>query len=321
MKFETPLFVIMICVLAWSLTSVLGRIILLEYNLAPATFTFIQMLSGGFALVLLNPKRIKSIGFVPLKQLHTWGFGSFRVISASFYSGSFLYLTATNTAFLGGTAISLSVIFVWLLLGRKPKWIELPGHIVLLISWYFLAMEIDGQFSNPGIWLLLVSQVFITFAIILGETHPLNQNNNSGDTLYLTGMLLVASAVILLSLSYAASLVEAQLPADYYPILRGHIAGFVLRDMFNPYAWICGFLTGASFRAAAIYYSLRAVKLASSEFYLGSMAMMPFVNMGLEAIATRLGYLPYMALEPKLIMYGIILSAASFYISFFKRGK
>lgn len=321
MKFETPLFVIVICVLSWSLTSVLGRVILLEYNLAPATFTFIQMLSGGFALVLLSPSRIKTIGFKPLKQLHTWGFGSFRVMSASFYTSSFLYLTATNTAFLGGTAISFSVLFVWLLLGRKPKWIELPGHIVLFVFWYLLAMEIDGQFSNPGIWLLLVSQVFITFAIILGETHPLNQNNNSGDTLYLTGILLVASAVILLSLSYVAALINARLPLDYYPILRGHIAGFVLRDMFNPYAWICGFLTGASFRAAAIYYSLRAVKLASSEFYLGCMALMPFANMGLEAIVIKLGYLPDVALEPKLIMYGTILSAASLYISYFKRSK
>ena len=298
-----------------------GRAVLIEYNLAPATFVFIQMLSGGTALILLSPKRIKSIGLKPLKQYHTWAFGAFRVISASFYVGSFLYLSATNTAFLGGLNVTASVLYVWFLLGRKPKWIELPGHVVIVIAWVLMVKEIDGGFSNPGIWFLLISIFIITIAITLGETHPLNQNNNSGDTFYLTGMVLVASAAILLSLSYAASLFEAQLPADFYPVLRSHVTGFVLKDFFNPYAWIWGFVTGATFRAAAIYYSLRSVNLTSSEFYLGTMALMPFSNMALEALLIEFNYLPDVALDPYQIFFGSIMCVASFYIIYFKRSK
>lgn len=321
MKFETPLFVTIACILSWSLISVVGRGVLIEYSLAPATFVFIQMVSGGLALVLLSPKRIKEIGFAPLKHFHTWAFGGLRIISASFYVGSFLYISATNTAFLGASNVTWSVLYVWFLLGRKPKWIEVPGHIVIAIFWVFFALEINGGFSNPGVWLLLISQAIITIAITLGETHPLNQNNKSGDTLYLTGMVLVASAVILLGLSYLASLLEASLPNNFYPVLRNHIAGFVLKDFLNPYAWGWGFLTGATFRAAAIYYSLRSVKLTSSEFYLGTMGLMPFVNMALEALATNWGYLPHSALDAQQIMFGTVMCAASLYIIYFKRNK
>lgn len=321
MKFETPLFVTIACILSWSLISVVGRAVLIEYNLAPATFVFIQMVSGGLSLVLLSPKRIKLIGFEPLKHFHTWAFGGLRIISASFYVGSFLYISATNTAFLGASNITFSVLYVWFLLGRKPKWVELPGHLIIAIAWIYFAMGMEDGFNNPGIWLLLVSQFVITIAITLGETHPLNQNNNSGDTFYLTGMVLVASALILLILSYAASIFETSLPADFYPILRDHIAGFVLQDFFNPYAWVWGFLTGATFRAAAIYYSLRSVKLTSSEFYLGTMALMPFSNMAFEAVAIEWDFLPYKALDAQQIFYGSIMCAASLYIIYFKRNK
>lgn len=321
MKFETPLFVTIACILSWSLISVVGRAVLLEFSLAPATFVFIQMISGGLALVLLSPKRIQSIGFAPLKHFHTWAFGGLRIVSASFYVGTFLYISATNTAFLGASNVTWSVLYVWFLLGRKPQWVEVPGHIVILVTWVLLALQFDGQFSNPGIWLLLISQFVITIAITLGETHPLNQNNNSGDTLYLTGMVLVVSAIILLFLSYTASLVESQLPSDFYPVVREHIARFVLKDFLNPWAWFWGFLTGATFRAAAIYYSLRSVKLTSSEFYLGSMALMPFVNMALEALLIKFNYLPNVALDPYQILFGSILCAASLYIIYFKRSK
>lgn len=321
MKFETPLFVTIACILSWCLISVVGRAVLIEYNLAPAMFVFIQMISGGLSLVLLSPKRIRDIGFSPLKHFHTWAFGGLRIVSASFYVGSFLYFSATNTAFLGASNVTLSVLYVWFLLGRKPKWIEVPGHIVIAVAWFFFARDVDDGFSNPGIWLLLASQVIITIAITLGETHPLNQNNNSGDTLYLTGMVLFASAVILLALSYLASIFEATLPADFYPVLRSHITGFVLKDFLNPYAWGWGFLTGATFRAAAIYYSLRSVKLTSSEFYLGTMALMPFVNMAFEALAAYWEYLPHSVLDAEQIILGTIMAAASMYIVYFKRSK
>lgn len=300
---------------------VLGRIILLEYHLAPATFTFIQMLSGGFVLMMLSAKRIKSIGITPLKQIHTWAFGGLRVLSASLYVGSLVYLSATNLAFLGPIAVTLSVLFVWVALKRQPRFIEIPGHIVILIACYFLILRLDEQFNNPGVWLLFASEVLITMAIIFGERHPLNQSNNSGDTLYLTGMVLLASAAILLTLSYVTSLFEAQLPDDFFPHIRGHIAQFALKDFFNPYAWGLGFLTGALFRSAAIYYSLRSVKLTSTEFYLGSMALMPYINLVFEYLAMRLGYLPLTELNPMVLMWGTIGSLASVYIIFFKRTK
>lgn len=321
MKIETPLFVTIACALSWGILTVLGRIILLEYQLAPATFAFVQMFSGGLVLVLLSAKRIRSIGIAPLKQLHTWAFGGFRVLSASLYVGSLVYLTATNLAFLGALAVTLSVTFVWISLKRQPKIIEVPGHIVILIASYFLVMQLDGQFSNPGVWLLFGSEILIAIAIIFAEKHPLNQNNDSGDTLYLTGMVLLASATTLFILSYAMSLFEAQLDADFYPEIRQHITGFVLRDFFNPYVWGFGFLTGALFRSSAIYYSLRSVNLTSSEFYLGSMALMPYINMVFEYLAMKLGILPQTNFEPIVLFWGTVASLASIYIIFFKRSK
>ncbi|MCJ8323185.1 MAG: EamA family transporter [Rhizobiales bacterium] len=321
MKLETPIFVTFAAILTWSLLSVSGRVILLKYSLAPATFVFIQMLSGGMALVLLSPKRIKTIGLMPLTQYHTWAFGGFRVVAASFYAGALIYLSAANLSFMGASNVTMSVLYVWFVLNRKPTLRELPGHIIIVIMWVLLALQFDGQFNNPGIWLLLVSQFIITIAITLGETHPLNQSNNSGDTFYLTGMVLVASAAILLSLSYIASRFESQLPSDFYPTIRAHVAGFILEDLLNPAAWLLGIITGVSFRAAAIYYSLRAVKLTSSEFYLGSMAFMPFTNMALEDIAMRFGFLPTVKLEFYQILFGSIICAASLYIIYCKRAK
>lgn len=190
-----------------------------------------------------------------------------------------------------------------------------------MIACYFMVLRFDEQFNNPGVWLLLSSEIFIAIAIIFSEKHPLNQNNNSGDTLYLTGMVLLASASILLVLAYIASLFEAQLPADFFPQIRSHIARYVLKDFFNPYAWGLGFLAGALLRSAAIYYSLRAVKLTSTEFYLGSMALMPYVNLMFEYLAMRWGYLPEVELDPNILTLGTIACLASLYIIIFKRTK
>lgn len=321
MKIETPLFVTIMCASSWGILVVFSRIILLEYNIAPATFVFIQMLSGGVILTLISHKRIKTIGLMPLKQLHTWGFGFFRVLSASFYVGALVYVSATNVAFMGATTVIMSVILVWIFLKRKPKLIELPGHVIIIIVMYYFVMRLDGQFFNPAVWMLLISQVIISIAIIIGETHPLNHKNSKGDTLYLTGMVFIVSAFMLLSLSYVGSIFEAQLPDDFYPEIRGHITRFVLQDIFNPYAWAYGFLSGATLRAAAIYYSLRSVALTSSEFYLGSMSLMPFIIMVFEYPAMQLGYLPLTEFSPYLIMLGSISCAASVYIIFFKRSK
>ena len=321
MKFETPFFVTLACAFSWGILTVCGRILLLEYHFAPATFTFIQMLSGGLALVLLGRKRFSSIGLRPLKYFHTWAFGGLRIISASFYVASLLYISATNLAFLGAIAITMSVLYVWLTLKRKPKLIELPGHIIILIALYFMIMQFDGQFNNPAVWLLFSSEVIITIAITIGERHPMNQSNNSGDTLYLTGMILLASATILLFLSYIAFTFEAQLPADFYPQIRSQISRFALKDILNAYAWMFGFLIGASFRAAAIYYSLRSVKLTSSEFYLGSMALMPYINLAFEHMAMKWGLLPVVEFNQAEFLLGTIACAASLYIIYFKRGK
>ncbi|NRA87862.1 MAG: DMT family transporter [Rhizobiales bacterium] len=321
MKYETPLFVILACVSSWAIITVLARVLLLTYGFAPATFVFIQMLAGGLTLVLLSHKRIKVFGLSPLKQLHTWGFGFFRVISASFYVGSLLYVSATNGAFLGATNVIMSVLFVWLILKRKPKLIELPGHLIILVGWYLLVGQLDNQFSNPAVWMMLFSQIIISFAIILAETHPMNQNNNSGDTLYLTGIILLASAIILLILSYLASIFEAQLPESFYPEIRAHVSNFMLQDIFNPYAWIFGIFMGAIFRAASIYYSLRAVKLTTTEFYLGSMSIMPFLIFGLEYIAMQLNYLPSKAFEAQPFILGSLMTLGCLYIIYFKRNK
>lgn len=321
MKIETPAFVIIACIISWSLLTVWSRIILLEYQIAPATFVFIQMLSGGLALVLLAKKRIKSIGITPLKQLYTWGFGFFRVISASFYIAATVYLSASNVAFLGALSVSISVFMVWVLLKRKPRLIELPGHIVMIVAAYFMVMEFTGQFSNPAIWLLLISQIIGTFAIIIGEIHPLNQNNSSGDTLYLTGMVLLASAIILLSLSYLAAEFNNSLPKGFYPEIREAINRFALSDIFNPYAWAFGFAMGVSFRAISIYYSLRSVKLTSTEFYLGAMCIMPFTNLALEILASNLGYLPAYSFDVSSFVLGCFITFGSLYIIYFKRNK
>lgn len=321
MKFETPLFVTVACALSWGLLTVFGRILLLEFHFAPATFAFVQMFSGGLVLILLSTKRMKEIGLAPLKQMHTWAFGGLRVVSASLYVGSLVYLSASNIAFLGAIAVTLSVVFVWIALKRQPKFIEIPGHIVILIATYYLVLRLDQQFNNPGVWLLFSSEVIIAIAIIFAERHPLNQSNNSGDTLYLTGMILIASAACLFILSYMASLIEAQLPVNFHPQIRSYVADFVLKDFFNPYLWLFGFLAGALFRSAAIYYSLRSVKLTSSEFYLGSMALMPYINLIFEYMAMQIGVLPQTSFNPMVLFWGTIASLASVYIIFFKRSR
>jgi hypothetical protein len=71
-------------VLTWASVSAVSRVLLVRLGLDPWSFSFIQLCSGGLALLAMSGKA--AFGAVSFRRPSTWILGFFRVLSAALYT-------------------------------------------------------------------------------------------------------------------------------------------------------------------------------------------------------------------------------------------
>jgi len=281
--------IVLAALTSWSLLLVISRVLLIQFELDPWLFTFIQMMAGGLMLIAISgqPRGLWPLFVDPL----TWVYGVLRVATAAFFTAALLYTSAANAAFLAILSVPTSALIVWGALGRQPKTWELPGHALILLGLVALAASLEGGFRNPALMLMILSELCVVISTLIAERHPMNQTEDRRQRAALTGAMLVASAVVMLALAL--------------------VAGQNASGAFDPHLWLLAILVGVLLRGPSMYLALMAIHRVKTTNYLAGMAALPLTAMLFEWMAAQAGLIPPLPLWTSATAFGAVMIAGS----------
>ncbi|SDR34073.1 translation-associated GTPase [Pseudovibrio sp. Tun.PSC04-5.I4] len=317
---------LMVCLatmVSWAALIVVSKGLLLAYNLDPWIFTIIQLMFGGIFLIAVSGKLTATL--TALRSPHTWAYGVVRVISASCFTASLLYISAANAGFFGLVSVPFSALIFALLFFRLPSLLELPGHIVIAGGMVLLITSLENTFSNPAVFLMMFSELAVVVSVMIAEYHPQNQGTNLKDRASLSGVMLLASALVMLVSLAALSLLTGatqattatQAAADWkqsLPLLD-------LAQVWSPTMWIAAVAVGITMRGVSMFLSMQAINLVGSQNYVATIAALPFASLLFELLADRSGFIPQNLPTPTAIIAGTIMACGSLGILWARQRK
>ncbi|MBG6155362.1 hypothetical protein IWQ52_000011 [Labrenzia sp. EL_159] len=294
---------------SWALLLVTSRVILFAWPVDPWLFTLIQMMAGGIFLIAIAGR---GKGFADaLSDPFTWLYGGLRVATAAFFTAALTYTSTYNAAFLGIVSVPISLAVLWLILSRQPSRIELPGHCVVFFGFVFLAGSLDDGWRNPAIVLMILSELCVVASTLIAEFHPLNQTSDTRQRARLTGIMLLASAFVMLILATGFGFV-----AQWLPDLQSGIPETLTRmtdpsEVFNPALWISATLVGVVLRGPSLFLALKAIHHVRTEKYIAAMAGLPFLTFAMETLAVSFGWLAPSHSTQMTVFWGSVMTFGS----------
>lgn len=305
----TTILVLGASLASWALLLVTSRVILFAWPVDPWLFTFIQVMAGGAFLIAIAGR---GSGFTEaLSNLFTWLYGGLRVATAAFFTAALTYTSTYNAAFLGIISVPVSLVVLWILLARQPTRVELPFHGLVLLGFVFLAGSLDNGWRNPAIVLMIVSELCVVASTLIAEIHPLNQTNDTRQRARLTGIMLLASAFVMLVLAAGFGLVARWLPG-FQSLIPGTFSWMTDPSaMLDPVLWIAATLVGVILRGPSLFLALKAIHHVRTEVYIAAMAGLPFMTFSMEALAVSFGWIPPSHSTHMTLFWGSVMTFGS----------
>lgn len=268
------LLLLVLTTVTWATLLVANRVALLQFHADAYAMTCWQLAFGGLALIILSPGRA-----IPWRQFSmplNWFYGFLRVLTGVTWTAALIYISSPQSGILSQTGMPMAALAATFILRRPPHKSEWMGHIVLLIGAGWMAWHLPGGFSNPAVWLMLASEVTAISSSVVAEKHPHNQVTDSWAHLRFTGVLLLITSIMFLIFPPLIGLVA---PID--------LPSLSLENFFGLPTLLSGLVIGALLRGPAMVLTLRSIKLAGIETYILATSFLPFVLLGIEAIAAR----------------------------------
>ncbi|KZL18033.1 hypothetical protein PsAD2_02767 [Pseudovibrio axinellae] len=317
---------LMVCLttmVSWALLIVISKGLLVRYNLDPWIFTIIQLMFGGVFLVCISGSSATTL--IALRSPYTWAYGVARVLSAACFTASLLYISAANAGFFGLVSIPFSALMFVLLFSRKPSVLELPGHIIIVAGMVLLISTLENTFSNPAVYLMLLSEAAVVSSVIIAEFHPQNQGDSLKERASLSGVMLLASAfTMLVTLAALSLLTGATEPATTTPQVVDWKQSIPLIDLSQVWSlkmWIAAIAVGVTLRGTSMFLSMQAISLVGGQNYVATIAALPFTSLLFERVADVSGYLPQHMPDPLTVLAGVIMTCGSLSIMWARQHK
>lgn len=299
---------------SWALLLVTSRAILKSTGMDPWIFTLVQMMVAGVFLLVATG------GFggqrTALRDPFIWLYGMLRVATAALFTAALLHTSAANAAFLGIISVPMSVVLLWQFAGRRPALRELPGQVVILLGLALLAPTLEGGWRNPAIVLMVLSEICVVSSTVIAEFHPMNQGDNVRKRAQLTGIMLLASAFVMLLVLISLHAAAHGIPYAKSILPTGLISGNSMATLLDPWLWIAACSVGVFLRGPSLYLALAAIHAVKTENYLAGMAALPFLSLGFEMLAHLAGILPPVASAGHSLTFGLIISSGSLLVLF-----
>lgn len=305
---RSALRAVLLSLLSWSLLLVASRVLLVSYGLDPWLFTCIQMLAGGVFLVIAGGQGGRWGG--ALRNPHTWLYGLLRVATAGFFTAALVHTSTANASFMAIMSVPISALILRLFVSRRPKSWELPGHLLVLVGMVLLGGALEGGYSNPALPLMLLSELCVVASTLIAEIHPLNRTESTSQRAFLSGVMLLSSAFVMLAAAAGLAaagrwLPDAGMPPGGLPWLPDPAA------ILDPHLWISGILVGILLRGPSLFLALKAIHRARTENYLAGMAVLPFMSLALEAAAVASGWLEPAPSPLRGLLFGSVMTLGS----------
>ncbi len=286
---------------SWAILLVASRVLILAFQLDPWSFAFLQMAAGGLFMMWVGRRtvRVRETLGSPL----TWLYGVLRVGTAGFFTAALVHTSAANAAFLSILSVPLAVVATVFLFARRPARSELPGHALVLVGVVSLGNALEAGLANPAVVLMLMSTFCVVGATIVAEVHPVNKGEDERSRVFLTGAVLLVSAlglIVVLVLGQIAF--RSFAPGDDVLATRG---------LADPLLWLCACAVGALARGPSVYLSLKAIARAGAVTYVAAMAALPLIAFVLERLVAVTGLGGPEAFQARLLAYGVLASLGS----------
>lgn len=300
---RSALSVAIAATIAWAVLLVATRVVLVRLGINAWGFTLVQLLTGGLAMMLIGHRA--PIAWTSLLTPSIWAYGVLRVISAGSASAALIYVTVMQDTLLAAMNVPLAALVLIIVTRQRIPRRQVMAHAVMLAGVAVMALSLPGGLLNPAVLLELVAECAVVASTLLIEHHPENRRDDVLSRCRFTGAVLMVTAAMFI-LAWALSGVlgirlgsnalafgdPAQLFASTELLLAGTLAGVLLRG-------------------PTMYLALLAVKLAGTQTYLATLALLPVACLAFEAACAVLGWLPWPILGWAEIAAGFLVIGGS----------
>jgi hypothetical protein len=300
---SSALTVAVTATIAWAVLLVATRVALLNLGINAWGFALIQLLTGGLAMMLIG--RRGAIAWSSLLSPSIWVYGALRVVSAGAASAALIYVTVMQDTLLAAMNVPLAAAVLLLATRRSPPRRQWLAHGVIVAGILTMAFSLPGGLFNPAVLLELIAESAVVASTLLIERHPGNQSEDVATRCRFTGaVLMVTAAMFILVWAITGSL---GLRLGSNALAFGDLTQlFASTDLL-----IAGALAGVLLRGPTMYLALLAVKMAGTQTYLATLALLPFACLVFEALCAWTGLLPWPALGAAEIVSGLLVVGGS----------
>lgn len=299
----SPLLVAIAATIAWAVLMVATRVVLLTLGINAWGFTLMQLLTGGLAMMLIG--RRGAVDWAALLSPAIWAYGALRVVSAGGTSAALLYVTVMQDALLMAMNVPLAALILVLILRQRLPGRQLLAHAVIVAGIAVMAFSLPGGLANPAVLLEIISESAVVCSTLLIERHPENRREDIAARCRFTGAVLMVTAAMFILVWAVSGLLGVRLGSDALEF-GDPAALFASTELL-----VAGALAGVLLRGPTMYLTLLAVKLAGTQTYLATLALLPFACLVLELICAWTGLLPWPTLGRAEIVAGTLVVGGS----------
>lgn len=305
---ETGFLISLVSILIGAALAVANRYAATTLAVSPWALTFWQMLAGGAVLMLLTGTPKRSLN--TLKHAMTWGVGLLRTLQVLAFVWALHHLTATEATFMLNLNIPLSLLFAWLFMKRPLPKGERSGFVIVCFGLVALFASQDGVIGS-GILAVTLASLCWTLEGFLIETHPhFKRAGTFRERACGTGAALVATSTVFLLAGVLIGSYSQTQPDATQSILANSF--MPTRDgLLSTVGILSGVLIGIFLRGPRTYGEYRAIRLAKTEYYMISIALLPFVMLMMESLLSIFGLVKTNNLSATDIVFGAVTTAGA----------
>jgi hypothetical protein len=289
--------------IAWAVLLVATRVVLVRLGINAWGFTLVQLLTGGLAMMAIG--RRGAIDWSSLLSPSIWTYGALRVVSAGASSAALLYVTVMQDTLLAAMNVPLAALVLLLLTRRPVPGGQMLAHGVIVAGILVMALSLPGGILNPAVLFEVIAECAVVASTLLIERHPANRSDDIASRCRFTGAVLMATAAMFILAWALSGVLGIRLGSN--ALAFGDPAQlFASSDLL-----IAGALAGVLLRGPTMYLTLLAVKLAGTQTYLATLALLPLACLVFEMLCAGIGLLPYPVLGVAEIASGVLVIGGS----------
>lgn len=300
---RSALSVAIAATIGWAVLLVATRVMLVRFGINAWGFTLVQLLTGGLAMMLIG--RHAPIAWRSLMSASIWAYGALRVVSAGSASAALLYVTVMQDTLLAAMNVPLAALVLVVVTRQRIPGGQLAAHGVIIGGVAVMAFSLPGGLLNPAVLFEVIAECAVVASTLLIERNPENQRDDVLARCRFTGAVLMVTAAMFIFAWTLSGVLGLRLGSNALAF------GDPAQLFASTELLIAGALVGVLLRGPTMYLALLAVRLAGTQTYLATMALLPVACLALETGCALVGWLPWPTPGWAELVSGLLVLAGS----------